>query len=116
MAAIQLWQLTLFRSSCRAKAGDMRNRFHLPLFAGLLLWASAAAAVPKPHVITFGKWTPVKWLVGPAESKPLDLKIRGLYVDTRLKEYTMGATRCPTRTVRLPDGGGSEVDGCWWIA
>jgi hypothetical protein len=69
----------------------MRNRFHLPLHAGLLLWPSAAAAVPKPHVITFGKWTPVRWLVGPAESKPLDLKIRGLYVDTRLKEYTTGA-------------------------
>lgn len=91
MGGIQLWQPTLFCSSCRAKAGDMRNRFHLPLFAGLLLWASAAMAVPKPHVIVFGKWTPVKWLAGSGESKPLDLKIRGLYVDTRLKEYTTGA-------------------------
>ena len=61
------------------------------LYSVSLLWASVAAAVPKPHVITFGKWTPVKWLVGPAESKPLDLKIRGLYVDTRLKEYPTGA-------------------------
>ncbi len=55
------------------------------------LWASAAAAVPKAHVTTFGKWTPVRWLVGPAEGKPLDLKIRGLYVDARLKEYTTAA-------------------------
>jgi hypothetical protein len=48
-------------------------------------------AVPKPHVITFGKWTSVKWYVGAVEGKPLDVKIRALYVDTRLKEYTTGA-------------------------
>jgi hypothetical protein len=119
-----LWQLTLFCSSCPAKAGDMRNRFHLPLHAGLLLWPSAAAAVPKPHVITFGKWTPVRWLVGPAESKPLDLKIRGLYVDTRLKEYTTGAPHEVTdrlfvvrRVFRLndtlPDEGGPTPRWQW---
>jgi hypothetical protein len=102
----------------------MRNRFHLPLHAGLLLWPSAAAAVPKPHVITFGKWTPVRWLVGPAESKPLDLKIRGLYVDTRLKEYTTGAPHEVTdrlfvvrRVFRLndtlPDEGGPTPRWQW---
>jgi hypothetical protein len=32
----------------------------------------------------------VKWYVGPADSKAVDLRIRGLYVDTRLKEYTTG--------------------------
>lgn len=48
-------------------------------------------AVPKPHVLTFGKWTSVKWYVGAVEGKPLDVKIRALYVDTRLKEYTTGA-------------------------
>jgi hypothetical protein len=48
-------------------------------------------AEPKPHGITFGKWTSVKWYVGAVEGKPLDVKIRALYVDTRLKEYTTGA-------------------------
>ena len=47
-------------------------------------------AVPKPHVISFGKWTAVKWFVGSANNKALDLKIRALYVDTRLKEFTTG--------------------------
>jgi len=49
-------------------------------------------AVVKPHVIRFGKRTTVKWLAGADEDRPVDLKIRALYVDTRLKEYT---TRAP---------------------
>jgi hypothetical protein len=48
-----------------------------------------ALAAPKTHVVGFGKWTQAKWYVGP-EGKPIDLKIRALYVDTRLKEYTTG--------------------------
>ena len=55
-----------------------------------LCWGCMAFGVPKPHVITFGKWTAVKWYAG-AAGKPLDLKIRALFVDTRLKEYTTGA-------------------------
>ena len=46
-------------------------------------------AVPKPHIISFGKWTAAKWYVGP-QGKALDVKIRALYVDTRLKEFTTG--------------------------
>ena len=45
--------------------------------------------MPKPHVISFGKWTAAKWYVGP-QGKALDVKIRALYVDTRLKEFTTG--------------------------
>jgi len=50
----------------------------------------SAAAVPKPHVITFGKWTPVKWYVGSSGDKVVDFKVRALFIDTRLKEYTTG--------------------------
>jgi hypothetical protein len=46
--------------------------------------------VPKPHTISFSKWTTVKWYVGAADSKPFDLKIRTLYVDGRAKEFTAG--------------------------
>ena len=67
----------------------MRTR--LQVFASFfVLLVASAVAVPKPHVITFGKWTPAKWYVGEANDKPLDLKIRSLYVDTRLKEFTTG--------------------------
>jgi hypothetical protein len=66
-------------------------RIQLQVFASFLIFcAMSAVAVPKPHVITFGKWTPAKWDVGSADGKSLDLKIRGLYVDTRLKEFTTG--------------------------
>ncbi len=47
------------------------------------------AAVPKPHVVTFGKWISVKWPSATGQ-KLLDLKVRPLFVDTRLKEYTTG--------------------------
>ncbi len=50
---------------------------------------SECAAVPKPHVITFGKWISAKWPNATGE-KLLDLKVRALFVDTRLKEYTTG--------------------------
>ena len=50
---------------------------------------SECAAVPKPHVITFGKWISAKWPNATGQ-KLLDLKVRPLFVDTRLKEYTTG--------------------------
>jgi hypothetical protein len=53
-----------------------------------LAW-SDCAAVPKPHVITFGKWVSAKWPDATGQ-KLLDLKVRALFVDTRLREYTTG--------------------------
>ena len=67
----------------------MRTKFHTLLFVACLLCSASAVAVPKPHSITFGKWISARWYVG-LEGTPFDLKIRGLYVDTRLKEYTTG--------------------------
>ena len=56
----------------------------------ICLLPGIAGAAPKTHVLNFGKWTTVKWFVGPSENKPLDLKIRALYIDSRLKEFTLG--------------------------
>jgi hypothetical protein len=68
----------------------MRSYSHFLVLA-FLLSASSLQATTKPHVISFGKLTAVKWLVGPNEDKGLDLKIRALYVDARLKEFTLGS-------------------------
>ena len=61
------------------------------ILLALLLCFSAReiAAAPKPHVISFGKWTSAKWPDATGQ-KLLDLKVRALFVDSRLKEYTTG--------------------------
>jgi len=47
------------------------------------------SAASKPHIISFGKWIASKWPNATGE-RLLDLKVRPLFVDTRLKEYTTG--------------------------
>jgi hypothetical protein len=61
----------------------------LLMFATVCMLGSQCAAVAKPHVITFGKWISAKWPNATGQ-KLIDLKVRPLFVDTRLKEYTIG--------------------------
>jgi hypothetical protein len=58
------------------------------LFACLPAVLSAAS---KPHIVALGKWTTVKWFDGERESDAVDLKIRPLLVDGRIKEFVVGA-------------------------
>ena len=63
----------------------------------LLLWLASAAGVmaaaSKEHVITFGAPTQVQWFVGTTEESSLKLRVRPLYVDGKLKEFTTGPAR-----------------------
>lgn len=52
------------------------------------LLAGVTQAVAKQHVLSLGKWVSVTWSA--EAGKPLALKIRGLYVDGQLKEFTFG--------------------------
>src|SRR5438309_1044022 len=54
-------------------------------------YAGQAYAAPKTHMTTFGKSVSVKWYVGLNESSTFDLKVRPLYIDGQLKEYTIGS-------------------------
>jgi hypothetical protein len=65
----------------------MRLCLHIWLIVTLL--TAPAAAATKPHLISFGKWTTIKWFVGKDESKELNLKMRPLYIDGHLKEFTL---------------------------
>lgn len=67
----------------------MRHGFLVSLALPLL--SAMALGAPKPHVVSLGKWTAVKWFVGSDESKPLDLKVRALFVDGHSKEFIVGA-------------------------
>ncbi len=56
----------------------------------MCLCTMGGALGANPHVITFGKILTVKFFVGPTEKNTVEMKIRPLYVDSRLKEFTTG--------------------------
>ncbi len=55
-----------------------------------VLLATVAAAAPPRHVIAFGKWVTVQLVSDSASASPVELKVRPLYVDGRLREHTLG--------------------------
>jgi len=64
-------------------------------FIGCMILVNIAAiAAPKQHVVALGKGTPIK---GKADAdantndKPVEVKIRPLYVDGKMREFTVGA-------------------------
>jgi hypothetical protein len=59
-------------------------------FVLLFFLAVTAAHAAKPHLIVFGKATAVKLFVGPNEDSPTEIKVRPLYVDSKLREFTTG--------------------------
>jgi hypothetical protein len=66
----------------------MRFLFRIA-FTFFVVTATALAA-SKPHVISFGKWTVVKSSTDLDQNRPNELKVRPVYLDGRLKEFTLG--------------------------
>ncbi len=64
----------------------MRVFLRLTIVVPILM--AVALAASKPHVITFGKWTLAR--ISADLDRSEDLKIRPMYVDGRLKEFTFG--------------------------
>lgn len=70
------------------------QRIYLPVLLAATLCVSAnVLAVTKVHIITFGKWMTVPWLPasGAENEKAINLKVRALMVDGRMKELVTGA-------------------------
>ena len=63
----------------------------------LVLLSTVALAAPRGHTVGFGKWMTVK-VAGPAGT-PTEMKVRPLYVDGRLREYTLGESHDVTDRV-----------------
>ena len=91
------------------------------LLVCLLSLGRIAVAAPKPHVVAFGKWTTVKWMVGEDERTVIDLKVRGLLVDGQTKEFVTGAPHDVTdrtfvvqRVFRLNDSLSQETAPQRW--
>src|SRR5260370_1742681 len=83
-------QASLRRFPLPCQSSIIMLRKFLPMFVMLCLSCSECVAVPKPHVIAFRKWISAKWPNATGQ-KLLDLRVRPLFVDTRLKEYTTGS-------------------------
>ena len=73
-------------------------------------------------VITFGKWTTIDVLIGPAEDQPVKLKARPLFVDGKLKEFTFGAAHEITerlfavqRVLRVNDSVSADSVAPQWV-
>ena len=64
----------------------------LQILTSILLLTLPGNAAPKPHVVALGRWTTISYREPDSESKPIQLKIRPLYVDGRTKEFTIGAS------------------------
>lgn len=56
----------------------------------LLVISAAALAAPGNHAIGFGKWMTVRGSADSAEATPVEMRVRPLFVDGRLREYTLG--------------------------
>jgi len=61
------------------------------VLCSIIVLSGTAMAAAKPHVIAFGKSTQVRWLAGADENTPLELRVRALYVDGKLREFTIGS-------------------------
>jgi hypothetical protein len=55
-----------------------------------LLLAVSCWATAKPHVVALGSPMKVKLFLGPEESKSMDIRVRPLMVDGKVKEFTTG--------------------------
>jgi hypothetical protein len=58
----------------------------------IVLLSLPGLAASKPHLVGLGRWTTIPWREQDSEAKPIQLKIRPLYVDGRTKEFTTGAS------------------------
>jgi hypothetical protein len=62
----------------------------LSIACAAVLFGATVLAAAKPHIIQFGKKTPVKLFVGPNEEGTLQIHVQALTVDGKVKEFTTG--------------------------
>jgi hypothetical protein len=88
-----------------------------------LLWlGSASFSAPKPHSVSFGKWTSIKLIQEGEDKRTNDLRVRPLLVDGRTKEFTTGQLHDVTertfvvqRVYRLNDSLPQETGAIHWL-
>ena len=100
----------------------MRTVYRFTLALILLIITIPALGASKPHVILLGKPQTVKIFLARDESQATTISVRPLYVDSRLKDYTVGDSHDITdrlfvvqRAYRLNDSlpGEAPKDNKW---
>ncbi len=66
------------------------SRWRIILFATLLC-TSPASGINKLHFVMFGKPVSARFFANAEDTQPFDLKVRALYIDGKLREFTIGA-------------------------
>ena len=60
------------------------------LIAFIMVFCLSAFPAAKPKVVSFGGWMKVPFFVGPHEEKSIEIRVRPLMVDGKIKEFTTG--------------------------
>lgn len=91
------------------------------VFVCLALFRGTSLSAPKVHLVAFGKWSSIRVTEG-EEPKTIDLKMRALLVDGRMKELTAGAPHDVTdrtftvqRVYRLNDSLPQDSGAVHWL-
>lgn len=80
----------MFNFPCFRNGVGVTFRVMKRVLVYLILFTPLMFAAPKQHVVSFGKWTSVKWFASDDQTQATEVKIRPLLVDGRMKEFTIG--------------------------
>jgi hypothetical protein len=91
------------------------------VFVCLALLRGTSLSAPKVHLVAFGKWSSIR-VTEAEEPKTIDLKVRALLVDGRMKEFTTGVPHDVTdrtfavqRVYRLNDSLPQDSGAVHWL-
>jgi hypothetical protein len=92
------------------------------VFVCLALFRGTSLSAPKVHLVAFGKWSSIRVTEEKEEPKTIDLKMRALLVDGRMKEFTTGVPHDVTdrtltvqRVYRLNDSLPQDSGAVHWL-
>jgi hypothetical protein len=92
------------------------------VFVCLALFRGTSLSAPKVHLVAFGKWSSIRVREEGEEPKTIDLKVRALLVDGRMKEFTAGVPHDVTdrtftvqRVYRLNDSLPQDSGAVHWL-
>jgi len=92
------------------------------VFVCLALFRGTSLSAPKLHLVSFGKWSSIRITEEVEQPKTIDMRVRPLLVDGRMKEFTAGIAHDITdrtfvvqRVFRLNDSLPQDSGAIHWL-